>query len=260
MNETLQFAVDKIGNLGVEGLDGVISTGSGQSMEFSGLEKIAEISYSEIPGMAGESIYGQEGVLRIFKNKFGKYWAVFIGRKHFYQGYGYREIGFYIDVSHALGASRLVCLNAAGGLDPSLTVGEILVARKFKCFVPLEGIPIPLDGTPWRETSAGLVDSIISSAIDVGIALKRSNYVGVPGPTYETAADVNWLRKLGATVVGMSTVPELMRALELSMQTTCVSVIANVHGGGKVLTHEEVVDSSRKANNNLARVIENFIS
>jgi len=258
MNETLHPAIEKIKSLGVERLDGVISTGSGQSMEFGSLEKIAEISYSEIPGMAGESIYGQEGVLRIFRNNAGKYYAVFIGRKHFYQGYGYREIGFYIDVSHALGASRLICLNAAGGLDPSLSVGEILVAQKFKCFIPLEGIP--LDGTLWLETSADLVNSIISSASEIGIAMRQSNYVGVPGPTYETAADVNWLRELGATVVGMSTVPELMRALELSMQTTCVSVIANVHGGGKVLTHEEVVDSSRKANHDLARIIENYIS
>jgi len=245
---------------GVEKLDGVISTGSGQVLPLGSLSKVAEIPYRDVPGLDGDNIYGHEGVLSVVKNSDGKFWAIFTGRKHFYQGCDYVEIGYYIGLAKSFGANKLICLNAAGGLDPSLSVGDLVISDKFKNFIPVTEIPIPADGSDWTETNRELKKDIQEFANALGYDLKTGNYVGVPGPTYETEADVAWLRSLGASVVGMSTVPELIRGIELGMHVISVSAVANVHGDGVKLTHEEVVESSKLANAKLGEIIERLIS
>jgi purine-nucleoside phosphorylase len=203
-------------------------------------------------------IPGQDGVLRIIEAK-GRHWAIWIGRRHFYQGFSCDEIGYYIGVSRSLGADRLICINAAGGLDPGLNVGDLVLIEKFRSFIPCGNKKVSLDGGPWRMTSEGLRAELISVAGKCGFRLTNGTYVGVPGPTYETEADTSWLRSLGCTVVGMSTTPELEVALGYGMQTVALSVVANVHGKIGTLTHDEVVKNSRESQTSLERLIGEFL-
>jgi len=242
---------------GIEHIIGAISTGSGQELPTDDLLVKAEINYFDLPGIGDIKIPGHEGILRIVSGRDGD-WAIWTGRRHFYQGYSFEEIGLYIDISNALGATQLVCLNAAGGLDPGFHVGQLVLVRRYRCFTPLPGIERTIDGGPWRETSEALGSRLIDAAEGQALTLSEGAYAGVPGPIYETAAEVAWLRKLGCHLVGMSTVPELLHASELGMEATAVSAVANVHGSGKKLTHGEVVQSGRKSTLELSRLIAKF--
>jgi purine-nucleoside phosphorylase len=254
MSTVVDKAVEYLQSRGVREITGAGSTGSGQNLDFPDLETVLEIPYNDIPGFGDPGVPGHSGLLRIIKGREGM-WSIWTGRRHFYQGFSFDEIGFYIDISHSLGASRLVCVNAAGGLDPSLAVGDLLVIEKFRCFIPIPRHPHELDGSPWRETSKTLADSIRASAEECAIDVGPGSYAGVPGPTYETAAEVAWLRKLGCNVVGMSTVPELIRGIDHGMEVVALSAVANVHGTEGRLTHEEVVRAGERSAADVGRIL-----
>ncbi len=243
---------------GVVRLAGAISTGSGQNLELPYAQISLEIGYPSIPGMFDPCIPGHEGLLRILETRGGD-WALWIGRRHFYQGYTHEEIGLYIDISRALGAEKLICVNAAGGLDPTMAVGEVIIVERYRCFIPIPGIERTIEGGPWRETSSDLVGKLASAAEEAGVYARRGAYVGVPGPTYETEAEAKWLRSLGCDVVGMSTVPELIRAIELGMDGVAISVVANVHGSDETLTHEDVVRAGERSVGEVARLLAKYL-
>lgn len=259
MRPELDKAVEYLKSKGIGELTGAISTGSGQYLEFPDLETILELPYDDLPGFENPGIPGHSGLLKLTKGG-DRIWAIWTGRRHFYQGFSFDEIGFYIDISHALGASQLICVNAAGGLDPSLSVGNLLVIEKFRCFIPIPGHPHGLDGSPWRETSRILADSLRESAKSCSIEARSGSYAGVPGPTYETAAEVEWLRKLGCNIVGMSTVPELIRGLDQGMEVIALSAVANVHDTEDELTHEEVVRAGERSAKDIGRLLAVMIS
>jgi len=254
MTSEIDKTVEYLRNRGVGEIAGAVSTGSGQTLQFPELETILELPYDNLPGFGDPSIPGHSGLLKFIKGGDGV-WAIWTGRRHFYQGFSFDEIGYYIDISNALGAGRLICINAAGGLDPSLSVGDLVIIEKFRCFIPIPGHPHELDGSPWRETSKTFADSIGESAKSCSIEVGSGSYAGVPGPTYETEAEVKWLRKLGCNVVGMSTVPELIRGMDHGMKAVALSAVANVHGTEDKLTHEEVVRAGEKSAGDIGRLL-----
>ncbi len=257
--ETKKLILDVLESKGVDNLVGLISTGSGQELPEDLFTVTCEIPYIDLPGMGDANVPGHQGILRVVDGPIGD-WAVWTGRRHFYQGYTHDEIGLYIDVSAALGADELICLNAAGGLNPDLVVGQMVSIERYRCFTPLPGLHREIDGGPWRETDSGIREKLLRVAEEQALSLTSGAYAGVPGPTYETASEVDWLRSLGCDVVGMSTVAELIRAAELGIKASAVSVVANVHGSGTKLTHDEVVKSSEAAVIKLARIISKYIA
>ncbi len=258
MTPEIEKACDIIRSRGIDSLRGAISTGSGQALPLNDAKIKLELSYSEIPGMDDPNIPGHEGVLRIVEGTGGN-WAVWTGRRHFYQGHSHEETGYYIDISKALEARNLICINAAGGLDPDLSISDLLLIERYRNFIPIPGVLRTYDGGPWHETSGILSDRLHEAAVKCGANAGRGSYVGVPGPTYETAAEVAWLRSLGCHVVGMSTTPELERANEFGMKSTAISMVANVHGTGKPLSHEDVVKSCESGIGELGRLISTFL-
>ena len=258
MEYNLNRAVDFLKQKGVENLRGCISTGSGQALKFDKHKIKLELKYDEIPGLEIAGIYGHSGLLQIIKGRSGDF-AIWTGRPHHYQGYSFEQIGLYIDISHRLGAKELICVNAAGGLDPSLDIGDLLVIDKFRCFIDIPGIERTIDGGPFRSTSPKLSQRLRSSANNVGVETGQGNYGGVPGPTYETATEVAWLRSLGCRVVGMSTVPELIRGQQLGMEVIALSAVANVHGKTSGLSHEDVVRSAESSVLIISTLLSDFI-
>lgn len=246
-------------SIGVPQLAGIISTGSGQRLFYEGVELLHKISYQSIPFLTDSQLEGHDGFFYAVESTEG-YWGIWSGRRHFYQGFNSREITFYLEISHHLGARNLVCVNAAGGLHDGFEVGDLVLIERYLNFIPIEGMPISIDGGPVRKTSSILADRLQTASISTGIIIKRGGYVGVPGPTYETEAEVKWLRKLGCDMVGMSTTPELIRASELGMEAIALSQTANVHGTSSTLTHQEVVQRSRDNAVNLNRLLMAFLN
>lgn len=258
MNDTLIEACKIFTSVGIDSIYGVISTGSGQSINFAGFEKKTELRYSEIPGMDESGLKGHGGVLKVFSVD-GKKWALWTGRRHFYQGYSFDEVGYYIKLSSEMGAKNLLCVNSSGGLNSEFSVGDIVSVKGYKIFAPVDGIEHESEGGEFRETSARIRNSIAEASMRTGIPIREGNYAGVSGPVYETMAEVHWLRKLGCDLVGMSTVPELVMGERCGMEVSALSLVTNVHGKTGKVSHDEVVSSAESSGRNLDAILREYV-
>jgi purine-nucleoside phosphorylase len=185
---------------------------------------------------------------------------VAIGRRHLYEGASYEMITAIVRMAAAAGATRLVVTNAAGGLDPRFRRGDIML---------IDGVIGSLLG---RHLGAGCAarpaggggldrdeaDRLAGSALSRGVALRRGVYAGVTGPSYETRAEIRMLRRMGASAVGMSTVPEIIAARTLGMSVVGLSLITNVASDTvrAVVDHGEVLESGREAVGRMRRVLD----
>ena len=225
----------------------------------SGLADIVEnptvVAYDEISGFpkperqvvghAGRLVIGSLGGVRV---------AAFQGRVHRYQGFSARQVSYPVRLAHAMGARALVVTNAAGGIGPSLRVGDLVLISDHINLVgdnPLVGWPGPEGGNPFvpmRDAyDPELREIALIAAAEAGMPLvPRGTYACLLGPTYETPAEVAYLRSIGADVVGMSTVPEVIAARALGMSVLGMSLVTNV-AAGIGLDHAEVLEAGRIA-------------
>jgi purine-nucleoside phosphorylase len=209
----------------------ILGTGLG---DVSGaVENAVRIPYEEIPGFVASTAESHAGVLVLGTVK-GTPVAAMQGRTHYYEGYSMREITFPVRVLRALGAKTLVISSAVGGMNPHLAAGDIVAVTDHISLMgdnpligPNEdslGPRFPDMSEPYSRELLELAEQI---ALEERIPLKPAVFVGVPGPNLETRAEYRFLRAIGADVVGMSVVPEVLVA---------------VHGGMKVLALAVVTD------------------
>jgi purine-nucleoside phosphorylase len=239
----------------IEPVDVALILGSG----LSGLADVVEdpfvVPYDDIEafprperqvvGHAGRLVFGTLSGVRV---------ATFQGRVHRYQGFSAREVSYPVRLAHALGAKTLIVTNAAGGIAPSLRVGDVvLISDHINLLAdnPLVGWPGPDGGTPFvpmRDAyDPELREIALVAAAQSGMPLvPKGTYAGLLGPTYETPAEVAYLRAIGADVVGMSTVPEVIAARALGMRVLGMSLVTNV-AAGVGLDHSEVLEAGRVA-------------
>jgi purine-nucleoside phosphorylase len=186
--------------------------------------------------------------------------AVFRGRIHYYEGHGIAAATLIPRVAASLGARTLVLTNAAGGLDRSMRVGQLMLIEDH---INLLGVN-PLTGWTFSGGQPAFVD--LSSVYDrdlralaregaaqAGIDVAHGVYVALPGPSYETKAETSFLRGAGADAVGMSTVPEAVAAIALGMKVLAISLISNV--AGTESTHEDVLEAGRRAADDLRAIL-----
>lgn len=200
---------------------------------------------AHVAGHAGQLAFGTLSGVRV---------AVFQGRIHRYQGFSAKEVAYPVRLAHALGASTLFVTNAAGGIAPSLRAGDVVLISDHINLLgdnPLVGWPGPEGGTPFvpmRDAyDPELREIALIAAAESGMPLvPRGTYAGLLGPTYETPAEVAYLRSIGADVVGMSTVPEVIAARALGMRVLGMSLVTNV-AAGVGLDHSEVLEAGRIA-------------
>jgi len=180
--------------------------------------------------------------------------AAFQGRVHRYQGFSAREVAYPVRLANALGAHTVIVTNAAGGIAPSMRVGDLVLISdhiNLQGDSPLVGWPGPEGGNPFvpmRDAyDPALREIALIAAAESGMPLvPRGTYAGLLGPTYETPAEVAYLRAIGADVVGMSTVPEVIAARALGMRVLGMSLVTNV-AAGVGLDHAEVLEAGRVA-------------
>ena len=188
--------------------------GSGLGAFADELEDAVAIPYEEIPGFARSTVEGHAGRLVVGRVE-GVAVAAMQGRFHFYEGYSLEEVTFPVRVLSLLGAGALVLTNAAGGLNNSLKQGSLMLISDHLNLLgasPLRGPNDARFGTRFPDMSEvydrAFQDTAVGEAHAMKLELRRGIYAALPGPNYETPAEIRMLRALGADAVGMSTVPE----------------------------------------------------
>lgn len=229
----------------------------------SGLNTVAEavqaetvVSYAEIPHFPQATVEGHMGRLVIGRLE-GQDVMVMQGRAHYYEGYSMAEVTLPVRVMQLLGVKVLIVTNAAGGLNPAFHPGDVMVIRDHINLVgmaglnPLRGPNLDRFGPRFPDMSKAYDPDLRAMARTVagqeGIPCHEGVYICLAGPSYETPADIRFLRIIGADAVGMSTVPEVTVARHGGMRVLGLSGISNVAvtDNGAETTHEEVLETGR---------------
>ncbi len=238
-----------------------IITGSGLSGLAREVEEPLIIPYEEIPEFPPATVEGHPGRF-VLGYLAGKGVVVMQGRSHFYEGYSLEQITLPVRVMRALGADTLIVTNAAGGLNEDFKAGDLMLITDHINLVGMAGHS-PLFGPNDERLGPRFVD--MSNAYDrelrkialevgheLGFELRQGVYVMLGGPTFETPAEIRFLRLMGADAVGMSTVPEAVVARHGGMRVLGISHISNMAVGHHPLEakeeglHEEVLEAGEK--------------
>jgi purine-nucleoside phosphorylase len=250
LREELEHAVSEVrGALppGARPTVGLI-LGSGLGSFADKLEAPTSIPYRHIPGFApstiighaGNLVYGRAGALEVLAMQ---------GRIHYYEGHDLARVAFPARTLVACGCRALVVTNAAGAVNAALTSGEIVIVSDHINLLwgsPLRGPNDPGIGPRFPDMSEvydrGLRQIAAAAGAEVGLTLREGVYAALPGPSYETPAEVRMLRTLGADMVGMSTVPEAIAARHMGARVLGLSCVTNLAAGlsPEPLSHEEV--------------------
>jgi purine-nucleoside phosphorylase len=237
--------------------------GSGLGAFADELTDAVAIPYADIPGFPRSTAVGHAGKLII--GRLGETEvAVMAGRVHLYEGYTATEAAFGVRVLGTFGVRSLVLTNAAGGVGSHLHEGALVLISDH---INLQGAN-PLTGANddalgprfpdmtevyskrFREIAQG-------AAADLGVHLPEGVYAALPGPSYETPAEIRYLRTIGADLVGMSTVPEAIAASHMGLQVLGISCVTNMAAGmsGKKLDHREVLEAGNRIRGMLVQLL-----
>ena len=229
--------------------------GSGLGYLGDEVENPIVVPYGEIPHFKHSTAPGHKGQL-VFGTLAGKPVAVMQGRMHHYEGYSYEEVSYAVRVLHLLGCYTLFVTNAAGGVNWNFQAGDLmLITDQIKIFMesPLRGENLPEFGPRFPDSSylytPALRDLARKQARKLDINLKEGVYMYLPGPQYETPAEVRMARILGADAVGMSTAPEVITAGHCGMQVLGFTLVSNMAAGvlPQPLSEEEVLEAAAAA-------------
>lgn len=227
----------------------VLGSGLGPALG-EDLEEIASFAYTDLPGFPPPGVPGHEGKL-VLGRIAGVPVAGFFGRVHFYEGHGMDASALLPRLAKELGADTMVVTAAVGGVVPGLAAGTVVVLRDHLNLMgeaPLRGWRAP-DGMPafistTNVYDAGLRTLALERAAALGITAAEGVYAAMSGPAYETPTEVGFLQQAGATVVGMSMVPESLPSRALDMRVLGLCSLTNAFG--EHVEHDEVVRVSNE--------------
>lgn len=236
----------------------VLGSGMGPSLE-GAIDESASLGFADLPGFPTPGVPGHAGRLVVGRLA-GVPVAAWFGRIHFYEGHGMDVPALVPRVSRALGATTLVLTAAVGGIDPDLSAGTVVVLTDHVNAMgtaPLRGWRFD-DGMPAFVGMQDVYDERLASlalarADALGVRAAIGVYGAMSGPAYETRAELQLLRNAGATVVGMSVVPEAVPAHALQMRVLGLCSLTNAFG--EHVTHEEVVRVSKETAIELGKLL-----
>lgn len=211
-----------------------IILGTGMGSLAQQMAETTTISYSDIPHFPTSTVESHAGVLHI-GNFHGIPTVMMQGRFHYYEGYSMQEIGFSVRVLNALGASKLLVMNAVGSINKLIPAGSLVLVRDHINLMgdnPLIGPNDERIGPRFPDMSEPynkhLTDLALQAAIETQIPhVHQGVLVAVTGPCFETAAEYRMFQRMGADIVGMSTIPEVITAAHAGMKTLCISTVTD---------------------------------
>ena len=244
-----------------------IVLGSGLGGLTQKIDIVDEIPYKEIPNFPISTVQGHKGTM-IFGKLNGVDVVVFNGRFHYYEGYPMDVVTFPQQILSGIGVKTIILSNAAGGMNPSFQVGDIMLIRDHINLFgnnPLMGPNDDTLGPRFPNMSEVYSHRLLKLARKTGenrnIHLQEGVYIGVTGPCFETPSEYKMFHIMGADAVGMSTVPEAIMAHYLGLEIFALSVITDLGIVGKVekASHEEVLAAAGKAGPNVVDLIYNMM-
>jgi purine-nucleoside phosphorylase len=238
--------------------------GSGLGAALGELEEERSFSFEELPGFPRPTVPGHAGRLQLGTVS-GVRVAVFRGRIHFYEGNDLSVCALPVRLARLLGAGTVVLTAATGGIAEGLDTGYVVIGTDHLNFLghsPLRGWRNP-DGSPPFVDMVGAYDARLADLAEtaarrLGVPVARGVYAAMPGPMYETPAEIGFLRTIGASVVGMSIVPEAVPARALGMRLLGLFFVTNLVG--VQVEHEDVVRASASMAGSVGRVIEDVLA
>ncbi len=227
--------------------------GSGWSEVVDAFDIEDAIGYESIPGLGRPGVVGHAGRL-VLASSAGVSTLIFQGRRHWYEGEGWTPVALPIYVLKSFGVGTVLLTNAAGGIRDGFKPGDLMILRDHINFLganPLIGPHQKVWGARFPDQTAlydpALREALARAAAAVGEPICEGVYLAGSGPTYETPAEIQMFRTLGADAVGMSTVPEAQLAGASGMRVAGLSCITNLAAGisPNKLSHEEVTDTTK---------------
>lgn len=245
-----------------------IILGSGLGGLVNKIQKESELSYSNIPGFPESTVHGHAG--KFIFGKLGKTnVAVMAGRFHFYEGWSMEQVVFPIRVMKFMGINKLILSNAAGGMNENFQVGDLMIIDDHINLMPtnpLIGKNYDSLGPRFPDMSAPYDTDLIKRAKAIADEKKFRCHIGVyaavSGPCFETRAEYKYLRTIGADVVGMSTVPEVIAARHMGMSCFAMSIVTDLGGFPEVqsVSHEEVLKVANEAEVKMSAIVAELLS
>jgi purine-nucleoside phosphorylase len=233
-----------------------IILGSGMSDVADAFRPEAELAFSAVRSLGEATVPGHSGRFILGRHA-GQAIVISQGRRHLYEGLKARAVTAGVRFLYELGVRRVLFTNAAGAIDPAFHIGGLMLIRDH---LNLTGTS-PLEGPQFIDMSAAYSaewrQRLRSAALDLRLSLYEGVYAGVVGPQYETPAEVQMLRILGAQAVGMSTVLEVIQARALGMEVAALSLLTNWAAGlaPAEVSHGDVLSTGARASANLAALL-----
>lgn len=228
--------------------------GSGLGGFADELEKAVHIPYAEIPCFPRSTAVGHAGML-VIGTVAGVGVAAMQGRVHLYEGYSPQEVALPVRTFARMGVKAVLLTNAAGGINPTYGRGALVAVRdhiNLQGQNPLAGVNDDRFGPRFPDMTDAYSPEFRKFVIDEGERLGGDIYEGVyaamPGPSYETPAEIRFLGAIGADLVGMSTVPEVIAARHMGLEVLAISCVTNMAAGlsGEKINHEEVLETGER--------------
>ncbi|WP_068142429.1 purine-nucleoside phosphorylase [Roseimaritima ulvae] len=253
-----------------------IILGSGLGGLADAIEQPQSWDFADLPGFGKSTAGGHRGQL-VLGRLAGVPVVAMAGRLHRYGGWSTQQVSFPVAVMHGLGATRLIVSNAAGGVNPKYRVGDIVViadhmdwmhgnpAARFAARPPAAPAPADPPLAPAVDTlhrsravyDPAMLETALRASWRGGFTAYPGTYLATLGPNYETRAEYRMMRRLGADVVGMSTVPEVLAAVGLQMRVLALSMVSNVAcpDAPNVANHEEVLAAGAAAEPRMRSIV-----
>lgn len=238
--------------------------GSGLGDYADKLENPVAIPFADIPRFPPSGVQGHAGRLVLGERR-GARCVAMQGRIHMYEGHSASQVAYPARVLIALGAKVLIVTNAAGGLNPAWEPGTLMLIRDHISMLgdhPLRGINDARLGPRFPDMTHAYSEELRTlakrAAAAAGVTLPEGVYVAMPGPSYETPAEVTMLQRMGADAAGMSTVPEVIAARHMGARVIGISCITNQAAGitGEALSHDEVTATANRVRTTFEALID----
>ncbi len=263
LSEARSYLNEKVNILPEMGI--ILGSGLGGFVQV--MEDKISIPYRDIPNFPVSTVEGHKGEL-VFGKVQGRPIVVMQGRFHYYEGYNMQEVTFPVRVMQVLGVTGLIVTNAAGGINSTYRPGDLILIKDHINMMgdnPLKGANLSNLGPRFPDLSEGYDlewrQKALPIAQEMGITPQEGIYAAMSGPSYESPAEIRFLRTIGADLVGMSTVPEVIVANHGGMRVLGISCVTNMAAGilPQRLSHAEVMETAERIEKQFVRFVQALV-